>query len=207
MYKNEGDSGAVVLKIDEINVQSSRFLSRESSIGQSSRIYHRSAEGVPFNWETQPGTPKNPRREEVIPPPTPPPGSQSFFPPVKHYADHLSKEDSNYSMHKLWFWRKHWKKQQTHKDFGRRWHAGQVPSSNLRSKTCDDRFDYFGGEFSGWVDDSSISESKSSTSSNGSMHQSKDGREHNSDDREVLKPFGCSPWNMNGIMVRVVKRN
>ncbi|KAL8149482.1 hypothetical protein AgCh_006477 [Apium graveolens] len=211
MYENEGDSATVVLKIDTINVQSRRFLSRESSVGQSSRIYHRSAEGVPFNWETQPGTPKNPRREEVIPPPTPPPGSQSFFPPIKHCADHLSKEDSYHSIHKLWFWRKHLKKQQTHKDFfGIRWRAGQVLSSNLKSKTSDGRFDRFadfGGGFSGWVDDSSTSESKSSSSSNGSMHQSKDDREHNSDDHGVHKPFGCSPWNMNGIMVRVVKRN
>lgn len=205
MNKNEGDSANVVLKIDEINIQSSRFLSRDSSIGQSSRIYHRSAEGVPFNWETQPGTPKNPRREEVIPPPTPPPGSLSFF-PMKHCADRLSKEDSNHAVHKLWFWRKHWKKQQTHKDFERRYHAGQVLSSNLESKKSDDQFADFGGVFRGWVDDSSISESKSSSSSNGFMQQPKDEREHNSDDHGVHKPFGCSPWNMTGIMVRVVKR-
>lgn len=207
MYENEGDSTTVVLKIDEISVQSSRFLSRESSVGQSSRIYHRSAEGVPFNWETQPGTPKNPRREEVIPPPTPPPGSQTFFPPIKNCADHLSKEDSSHSMHKLWFWRKHWKKQQTHKDFGRRCHAGQALSPNLKCKKSDDRFADFGGEFGGWFDEySSISESKSSSSSNGSMHQLKDDCDHNSDDHGVHKPFGCSPWNMTGIMVRVVKR-
>ncbi|KAK1399811.1 putative OSBP(Oxysterol binding protein)-related protein 4B [Heracleum sosnowskyi] len=207
MYENQGDSGNVVRKIDQINIQSSRFLSRESSVGQSSRIYHRSAEGVPFNWETQPGTPKIPRQEEVIPPPTPPPGSQKIFPPLKQCADYLSKEDSNHAMHKLWFWRKHWKKQQTHKDFGRRCHAGQVLTSNLKSRKFDDQFADFGGEFRGWVDDSSISDSKSSSSSNGTLHQSKDDdHEPRSDDHGVHKPFGCSPWNMTGIMVRVVKR-
>ncbi|WOH01203.1 hypothetical protein DCAR_0520584 [Daucus carota subsp. sativus] len=206
MFPNEGDAGRI-LRVDEIKIHSSRILRRDSSTGESSRIYHRSAEGVPFNWETQPGTPKHPRREEAIPPPTPPPGARSFFPPIKPFADHSSKDDNSHAMHKSWFWRKHWKKQQTHRDyFGRKC---QVVSSNVKSKNSDDLFgNYFDGESAGCVGDSSSSESKSSCeySSNGSSRELKDDGEHCNNDHEVHKPFGCSPWNMTGIMVRVVKR-
>ncbi|CAN1167340.1 hypothetical protein LINPERPRIM_LOCUS34733 [Linum perenne] len=47
-----------------------RVISRDSSV--SSRVFYSRAAaegGVPFNWETQPGTPKNDnRKEESIPP-------------------------------------------------------------------------------------------------------------------------------------------
>ncbi|KAA8535598.1 hypothetical protein F0562_030601 [Nyssa sinensis] len=55
-----------------------RILSRKSSPGHSSRIDYGRAEGVPFEWEKQPGTPKNPPEEEVIPPISPPPAVQSL---------------------------------------------------------------------------------------------------------------------------------
>lgn len=57
-----------------------KTLSRDASVGQSSCIYYRSTnnEGVPFDWEKQPGTPKHRPREDTIPPPTPPPAMQSL---------------------------------------------------------------------------------------------------------------------------------
>ncbi|KAD3068104.1 hypothetical protein E3N88_35984 [Mikania micrantha] len=58
-----------------------KALSRDSSVGRrSSSTYYRSAanEGVPFDWEMQPGTPKKRPQEEIIPPPTPPPAMQSL---------------------------------------------------------------------------------------------------------------------------------
>lgn len=60
-----------------------RILARESSVGQSSRTFYRSAEGVPFRWEMQPGTPKNPQEDEdFIPPICPSPLMQSLGLPL-----------------------------------------------------------------------------------------------------------------------------
>lgn len=70
-----------------------RILSRDSSVGQSSRIYYQNVtEGVPFKWEKQPGTPKNPQQNEAIPPPTPPPAAQKvgrFRPPKEPSRSNL----------------------------------------------------------------------------------------------------------------------
>ncbi|KAJ6355433.1 hypothetical protein OIU77_005928 [Salix suchowensis] len=61
------------------NFFSGRVISRNSSAGCSSRIfYNRSAEGVPFQWEMQPGTPRDPPREEIIPALSPPPAMLSL---------------------------------------------------------------------------------------------------------------------------------
>ncbi|XVF34207.1 hypothetical protein REPUB_Repub18cG0039000 [Reevesia pubescens] len=56
-----------------------RIISRNSSVGCSSRIYYyRSSEGIPFNWETQPGTPKESQKEDILPPISPPPAVLSL---------------------------------------------------------------------------------------------------------------------------------
>ncbi|KVI11811.1 hypothetical protein Ccrd_009771 [Cynara cardunculus var. scolymus] len=83
-----------------------KALSRDSSVGQSSCTYYRSTtnEGVPFDWEMQPGTPKHRPREEVIPPPTPPPAMQSPSfprPNVDLYVE--SKESTPW---RFWLWKK-----------------------------------------------------------------------------------------------------
>lgn len=49
------------------------FPSRTSSMSCSSRLYYRTTEGVPFQWEMQPGTPKDPSLIEAVPPPISPP--------------------------------------------------------------------------------------------------------------------------------------
>ncbi|XP_057787241.1 uncharacterized protein LOC131004545 [Salvia miltiorrhiza] len=86
--ENEEPKKAVsVLQGDGICM--SRILARESSAGQSSRVFYRSNEGVPFGWEMQPGTAKNPQQDEdVIPPICPSPLMQSLHldlppPPLK----------------------------------------------------------------------------------------------------------------------------
>ncbi|KAK6136981.1 hypothetical protein DH2020_029277 [Rehmannia glutinosa] len=66
----------------------SRILARETSKGQSSRIFYRAAEGVPFKWEMNPGTPKNPQEEDVIPPLSPSPLMQSLGLPLPNVDDH-----------------------------------------------------------------------------------------------------------------------
>ncbi|KAI3772073.1 hypothetical protein L6452_03247 [Arctium lappa] len=83
-----------------------KTLSRDSSVGQSSCTYYRSTtnEGVPFDWEMQPGTPKHRPQEEIIPPPTPPPAMQSPSfprPNVDLYVE--SKESTPW---RFWLWKK-----------------------------------------------------------------------------------------------------
>lgn len=79
------------------------LLSRRSSIGCSSRIsyYRSSGEGVPFQWEMQPGIAKEPHIE-VIPPLTPPPAilSRGFPKPCV-----LDPEPSTRTS-RLKFWKK-----------------------------------------------------------------------------------------------------
>nr|GEW86256.1 hypothetical protein [Tanacetum cinerariifolium] len=85
-----------------------KALSRNSSIGQASSTYYRSStnEGVPFDWEMQPGTPKHRRpRQEIIPPPTPPPAMQSLAfsrPNVDLYGESKASSTS----WRFWFWKK-----------------------------------------------------------------------------------------------------
>ncbi|KAG9455181.1 hypothetical protein H6P81_008085 [Aristolochia fimbriata] len=63
----------------------SRLISRETSAANNScRVYYGVAAGaVPFVWESQPGTPKNPISSSAIPPLTPPP-SYLFKPKKKN---------------------------------------------------------------------------------------------------------------------------
>ncbi|WMV37192.1 hypothetical protein MTR67_030577 [Solanum verrucosum] len=65
-------------------------ISRELSVGHSSRIYYyRRGEGVPFEWEKQPGTPKiNPTKEDVNIPLSPPPSFQSIGLTKPCFDDH-----------------------------------------------------------------------------------------------------------------------
>lgn len=52
----------------------SRLISKETSIVNSScRVYYGEAAAVPFEWESQPGTPKHTLSETTLPPLTPPP--------------------------------------------------------------------------------------------------------------------------------------
>ena len=97
-----------------------RNLSRNSSssLGCSSRVYYcRSTEGVPFNWEMQPGTPLNPPKEEVIPPISPPPAVLSLGLPKPCIDQHpLSNKPPTSPLHRLKFWTKKCKKNKQRKN-------------------------------------------------------------------------------------------
>ncbi|MFS7935961.1 hypothetical protein Hanom_Chr05g00409741 [Helianthus anomalus] len=84
-----------------------KALSRDYSVGQSSSTYYRSTanEGVPFDWEMQPGTPKHRPREEVIPPPTPPPAMQSLA-LSRHNADLYGEPTRESTPWRFWPWKK-----------------------------------------------------------------------------------------------------
>ncbi|CAH8338234.1 unnamed protein product [Eruca vesicaria subsp. sativa] len=84
-------------------------ISRNSSVGVSSRIFyyyhHRSLnDGVPFKWEMHPGTPINPKPEEIVPPLTPPPAllSRGLTKPSFGVLDKHSLFPANL---KLWKWK------------------------------------------------------------------------------------------------------
>ncbi|CAH1432609.1 unnamed protein product [Lactuca virosa] len=83
-----------------------KTLSRDSSVGQSSCIYYRSTlnEGVPFDWEMQPGTPKHQPQEQIIPPPTPPPAMQSLAFSRPNFD--LYDEPKESTSWRFWFWKK-----------------------------------------------------------------------------------------------------
>ncbi|KAK9055242.1 hypothetical protein SSX86_026325 [Deinandra increscens subsp. villosa] len=87
-----------------------KALSRDSSYGRSSSTYYRSTanEGVPFDWEMQPGTPKHRPREDIIPPPTPPPAMQNLAFPRPN-AD-LYGEPRESTSWRFWLWRKRFSK-------------------------------------------------------------------------------------------------
>lgn len=53
---------------------SSKILTRQSTLGScSSRFFFGASDGVPFQWETQPGKPIKPPSDDILPPLSPPP--------------------------------------------------------------------------------------------------------------------------------------
>ncbi|KAL2502144.1 uncharacterized protein Fot_35992 [Forsythia ovata] len=149
-----------------------RILARESSVGQSSRIFYRHAEGVPFKWEMQPGTAKNPPEEDVIPPLSPPPSIQSSGLPLPQVDE---PQESGSKPSKLWHnWKKMLKK------------SSQSNSS---------RFGDSDEEFASSVKNSGFSSSSLSSSSNGHISES------SRVERDSLDgPFCCSPCNITAIL-------
>lgn len=115
-YTTEGKSVSHVVQSDHERLHFNRIESREFSVGQSSRVYYRNPEGVPFKWEMQPGKPKiiNLPREEVIiiPPPSPPPAVQSLWLPKPNCVDQPNKKWKRWSISRLWLWKKISKKNQ-----------------------------------------------------------------------------------------------
>lgn len=166
-----------------------RLLLKDNSIGNSSRIYYRSAtDGVPFQWERSPGTPKHELQNEVIPPLIPPPAAQSKgLPPRPKNCVEQSKESGN--KWKAWFWKKSKKKRDC--------------NAIHRSVSCDivsaDKFEM---EFMGSIHDSSSSASSSSSSWNRASLHSEVGLQRDTLDSRYF----CSPWNITAILVRVARR-
>ncbi|CAN1165624.1 hypothetical protein LINPERPRIM_LOCUS33840 [Linum perenne] len=82
-------------------------ISRDSSVHcPSSRVFYcrSNADGVPFNWETQPGTPKNIPKEDSIPPINPPPAILSLALPKPSFlitSDRRAAAGSNAKKLKL----------------------------------------------------------------------------------------------------------
>ncbi|XVE98768.1 hypothetical protein REPUB_Repub03eG0137300 [Reevesia pubescens] len=174
-----------------------RIISRNSSVGCSSRIYYyRSSEGIPFNWEMQPGTPKEPQKEDILPPISPPPAVLSLGLPKPC----INIEEPKPLM-KLRF--KFWKQgkknhgnRKLHQAKGDNLEVIESKYSNYEMCSSDD------GEFMGSPRISSSSSSSSFSFSNGLSFRSS---RLPSPSRELSldRHYGCSPLNFSSILVRV----
>ncbi|XP_022997465.1 uncharacterized protein LOC111492375 [Cucurbita maxima] len=136
----------------------SKVIARTSSIGCSSRstYYCGAAEGVPFKWETQPGTPKDPPPQDLLPPLSPPPAVLSLGLPLPCIEKPKTRPRPTM---KLRFWRRVKKS----RDDGRAAQATTIDYSNGKLET----FSFLSSdcEFMASPRDSMSSSSSSSSSS------------------------------------------
>ncbi|KAM0036595.1 hypothetical protein Hdeb2414_s0014g00428251 [Helianthus debilis subsp. tardiflorus] len=178
-YQDSQNDQTLFSILKQEDFSTSKILARESSVGQSSRIYYQNTtnEGVPFKWEMQPGTPLNPPLEEVIPPPTPPPAVQSLALPLPKVVDHDGSK--NRLSLKFWSWKKLSKKLRLHTDDQRGQHCTKFNKHATNYSDGDSD-----AEFVRWGCHDSRSSSFSSLSSLGSHTYQ----------RFTRGPFPCSPW-------------
>ncbi|EEF29292.1 uncharacterized protein LOC112536885 [Ricinus communis] len=195
-----------------------KVISRNSSMSCSSRLfYYRSAEGVPFQWEMQPGTAKDPPQEEVLPPLSPPPAVLSLGLPKPCIHDLEEPKVSIKS--KLKFW-KHIRKIQGSKKgpqgFLQRNNNNQNIVNVNNGSDCK-KFESFefcssDGEFMVSPRNSSFSSSFSSSSSSSSAlsltkgHSKKSSRLEGPARDSLQGINGCSPWKFNSFLVYVARR-
>ncbi|KAG6705740.1 hypothetical protein I3842_07G195100 [Carya illinoinensis] len=187
-----------LLRGDEFN---HKILSRNSSVGYSSRIYyHRSTEGVPFKWEMQPGTPKDPPKDEGIPPLIPPPAVLSLGLPKPCIEVQPNKAKT---WPRIRFWNKSKKNKQRSED-----HVKAGPRRCHDYTTGSDKFERFefcssDHEFMTSPRISSSSSSSSLSFSNGPSLQSSRLQSPGRDSFRV--PLSCSPWNISTILSSIAR--
>ncbi|CAK9137958.1 unnamed protein product [Ilex paraguariensis] len=194
MEKEDGKGKERVSVLHGDGFHFNRILSRESPVGQSSRIYYRSAEGVPFKWERRPGTPKNLPEGRLIPPLSPPPAMQSLGLPRP--CVHDQPKDSNRR------WVLFWKRNKKSKSKKKVEAPGETNDDNIAS----DKFETSEHsnserEFEFPFGNSSSCSSSSTSSSNGlALKESKVHRDLQ--DGSLY----CSPWKIMATLVGVAKR-
>ncbi|KAK8543250.1 hypothetical protein V6N13_136222 [Hibiscus sabdariffa] len=160
-----------------------RIISRNPSIGCSSRIYYyRSSQGIPFNWEMQPGTPKQPQtqKEDTLPPISPPPAVLSLGLPKPRIDIADQPKPSKLRVFKFW------KQGKTRHGNGKKLDQADKYNSSYEMSSSDD------GESVGSPRRISSSSSLPSFSfSNGSPSPSRD------------RHYGCSPLHFSSFGVGV----
>lgn len=164
-------------------------LSRNSSVGCSSRLYYyRSAEGVPFQWERQPGTPKHPPKDEIIPPLSPPPAVRSLDLPKPCFEEPKARIAS-------WPRLRFWNKSKTSRQ-----------SKNVNAEDRFEKLEFFSSdcEFMASARNSSFSSSSSLSLSNGASMRSSGLQSPGRD--SFHGPLGCSPWNISAIVLSIARR-
>ncbi|GLT97512.1 hypothetical protein SLE2022_150710 [Rubroshorea leprosula] len=181
---------------------SNRILSRNSSVGRSSRIYYRSPEGVPFNWEMQPGTPKDPPKEDNLPTLSPPPAMLSLGLPKPCIT---IEEPKPPKLLRFMFWKRREKG-----DRGKKLQPGPKASSDHLDATESEKYFEtcsFDGEFM-------ASPPRASTCSSSSSLTLSHGRDSarlssfRGPTRDSVGGFyGCGPWKFSCVnIVRAARR-
>ena len=200
-HRKGGEKRASFLQGDE-NFR--KILSRNSSVGCSSRIYYyRNAEGVPFNWEMQPGKSKEPPKDEVIPPISPPPAVLSLGLPKPCIEVHPSKQAQKTWPTRLRFWYKS-KKNKMSKNINIA-KACSRGSHDGSDKT--ERFEFCSSDCEFMASSPQVSSSSSSSSLSFSNGPSVQSSRLGSLGRDSFHgPLSCSPWNISTILVSIVRR-
>ena len=178
-----------VLKGEGLSIN--KILSRDSSFGQSARIYYRTTSnlGVPFQWEKKPGMPILSPQEEVIlhppppPPPLPPPALQSLV---------LTRPnaDMKYSSisWRFWSWRRRLCKNTRIQMYGRRWYHVKFGSSISKANKVSSLDGNSDAEFVEWIHRDSESSSSSTVSSSVCISNDQ------FDSFRKGIPFCCTTW-------------
>ncbi|KAL6555236.1 hypothetical protein OROGR_006494 [Orobanche gracilis] len=168
----------------------SRILSRDASIGRSSRIFSRRAQGVPFKWEKNPGTPKNPQEEDQIPPPSPSPLMQSLGLPLPNvdglHRDHGTNESALKRLIVMCL--RKMSKKNIISDISKKVEIlGKWRSSGRKKESS--RFGDSNGEFVGSVKGSSFSSNSSFSSDSRALDASM-----------IDGPFCCNPLEVHAVV-------
>ena len=183
-----------------------KVISRDSTVGCSSRIYYyRNSEGVPFEWEMQPGTPKEPPKDEEIPPITPPPAVLSLGLPKPCINNEQPKAKTWLIM--LRFWNKI-KKNKESKSVKA---VGSQGSSHDTHDCGTEKFEFCGSDSEFLESSSSLRASSSSSSSSLSLSNG-----HSVRSARIESPEGkansfhgilsCTPWRISTILVSIARR-
>lgn len=171
-------------------------LSRYSSAGAcSSRVYYyrNATEGIPFQWEMQPGMAKDPPREEAIPPLSPPPAILSLgLPKPCINEDPTAHKPLYHKLRLVKVWIKRCKKT-----------ASRVRvSSDQRNHNKDERSECKSPCSSRSSSSSLYSSSLLSFSDGISREQSPAWDPPNN--REAV--ISCSPWSLSHVFVRLGRK-
>ncbi|GMN52058.1 hypothetical protein TIFTF001_021211 [Ficus carica] len=196
-----------VVNVEEFSFN--KMLSRTSSVGTcSSRIYYyRSAgEGIPFQWEMKPGTPKDQPKEEAIPPLSPPPAILSLGLPKPCINIEEPKPRSRL---KLKFWRKISKGRNTLqvRKIGQAKREDQN-SDGIASDYKDERFDFYCSDCEFMASsrrDSSSNSSLSSLSFSNALSRQSSRLRSPAWHPPNRSTSSCSPWNISSILVSLAK--
>ena len=183
-----------------------KVISRDSTEGCSSRIYYyRNSEGVPFEWEMQPGTPKEPPKDEEIPPITPPPAVLSLGLPKPCINNEQPKAKTWLIM--LRFWNKIKKNKESKSVKG----VGSQGSSHDTQDCGAEKF-LFCGSDSEFMESSSSPRASSSSSSsslslsNGPSVQSARIESPEGKANSFHGILSCTPWRISTILVSIARR-
>ncbi|KAM6552747.1 hypothetical protein CsatB_013509 [Cannabis sativa] len=185
-------------------MKNNNSLSRNSSVGCSSRIYYYRSTGtggIPFEWEMQPGTPKDPPKEEALPPLSPPPAVLSLGLPKPCIIHNIQDQPSNPNRRRRLVVLRFWKKNNNKKNHN---------NNNI----IDFKDERFGGEFSNSdsefmaspARDSSSSSSSSSLSRQSSRLQSPGWYPPMMNSSSSRANLSCSPWSIRSFLVTLAKR-